>query len=187
MSDQRLPSALPSRRAFLVAAAFAPQAFGAMPNGQGGFWDRPRWVWLKRPRTGEEIRTYYWAQGVLIPDGYKQICWFLRDVQAGKGMYMSPVLLDMLYATSAWLAHHGLARAIETTSGARFPETNSQIESAARNSLHMEGRAHDGRLPGISLQSMQQIGVWLGGGGVGYYPEKNFCHWDDGRIRQWRG
>lgn len=187
MTTMQIPAILPSRRAFLLAATFAPEAFGRMAGRQQGFWESPRWVWLKRPQTGEEVRTYYWAQGELIPDGYKQVCWFLRDAQLGKGMYMSLVLLDMLYATSAWLHHHGIARAIETTSGARFPETNARIESTARNSLHMEGRAHDGRIPGISLQSMQELGLWLGGGGVGYYPGKNFCHWDDGRIRHWKG
>lgn len=176
-----------SRRAFLCAAAFAPEAFATSSHVEANFWNQPRWVWLKRPETGEEIRVYYWAQGELIQDGYQRICWFLRDRHVGKGMYMSVVLLDMLYATSGWLQWHGLSRPIVTTSGARFPQTNARLEGAARQSLHMEGRAHDGYIPGVSLASMSQLGLWLGGGGVGYYPGKNFCHWDDGRSRYWRG
>ncbi len=182
---------MPSRRAFLLAAAFAPQAFaqsGAHASMvQPDFWNQPRWVWRKRPATGEQIRTVYWAQSHLIEKEYIRLGWFLRDVRAGKSMYMSPVLLDMLYATSGWLAWHRMARPIITTSGARFAATNDATEGAARNSLHKEGRAHDGRIPGVSLESMFRLGAWLGGGGVGYYPGKNFCHWDDGRIRFWRG
>ena len=185
-------AAMPSRRAFLLAAAFAPQAFGQVPNAHSTgsatnhFWDQPRWIWLRRPATGEEIRTVYWAQGQLVRDEYIKVCWFLRDVRAKKSMWMSPVLLDMLYASSSWLHWHGIARPILTTSAARFHETNDRTEGAARNSLHLEGRAHDGRIPGVSLESMARLGLWLGAGGVGYYPGKNFCHWDDGRIRFWR-
>jgi uncharacterized protein YcbK (DUF882 family) len=178
------PQAMPSRRAFLLAAAFAPEAFAQAPVQ--GFWEQPRWVWLHRPATGEEIRTVYWAQGNLIQQEYVRLCWFLRDVRAGKSMWMSPVLLDMLYASSSWLAWHGIARPITTTSGARFVQTNDKTEGAAKASLHLEGRAHDGYIPGVSLESMAHLGIWLGGGGVGYYPGKNFCHWDDGRVRFWR-
>lgn len=179
----------PSRRAFLTAAAFTPQALAQAPNGALGspFWNQPRWVWLKRPQSGEEVREIYWADGQLVDAGYRRVCWFLRDLTQQQALYMSPILLDMLYATSGWLQVHNLARPIETTSGVRMESTNSATEGAARNSLHMQGRAHDGRIPGISLQSMFAIGAWLSGGGVGYNPGKNFCHWDDGRVRYWRG
>lgn len=174
-----------------MAAAFAPQAFAQSGSNasivQPDFWNQPRWVWLKRPATGEEIRTVYWAQGKLIEAEYLRLCWFLRDVRAGQSMYMSIILLDMLYATSGWLAWHGMTRPITTTSGARFPSTNHMTEGAARDSLHQEGRAHDGRIPGVSLESMFRLGAWLRGGGVGYYPGKDFCHWDDGKIRYWKG
>lgn len=178
---------MPDRRAFLLAAAFAPEAFAQAAHALPGFWNQPRWVWLKRPATGEEIRAVYWAQGQLVQSEYLRICWFLRDVRAKKSMYMSIVLLDMLYATSAWLAWHGMARPITTTSGARFAATNAMIEGAAKDSLHQEGRAHDGLIEGVSLESMVKLGAWLGGGGVGYYPAKKFCHWDDGRVRFWKG
>lgn len=181
----------PSRRSFLLAATFAPLAFAQSGvQQQGGpmhFWNQPRWVWLKRPETGEEIRTVYWAQGQLIESEYFRLCWFLRDRRLNKSMYMSLVLLDMLYASSGWLAWNNMARPIITTSGARFESTNALTEGAAKNSLHKEGRAHDGYIPGISLESMFRLGAWLGAGGVGYYPGKNFCHWDDGRVRFWRG
>lgn len=184
----------PSRRSFLIAAAFTPEVFantaapGSMgPGVQPHFWNQPRWVWLRRPATGEEIRTVYWAQGNLIQQEYIRLCWFLRDVRAGRSMYMSLVLLDMLYATCGWLAWHGIHRPVTTTSGARFSITNALTEGAHKNSLHKEGRAHDGLIEGVSLESMFRLGAWLGAGGVGYYPDKKFIHWDDGRVRYWRG
>jgi uncharacterized protein YcbK (DUF882 family) len=175
----------------LLAAAFAPQVFAQTPGAQAmvqpNFWNQPRWVWLKRPSSGEEIRTVYWADGALIQSEYLRLCWFLRDLRAGASMYMSPILLDMLYATSGWLAYFGMSRPIITTSGARFPSTNSHTEGAARNSLHQRGMAHDGYLPGITLESMTRLGIWLNGGGVGFYPAKSFNHWDTGTARVWRG
>jgi len=189
--EAKFNGAMPTRRTFLAAAAFAPEAFaqgtGNSAPVQPDFWNQPRWVWLKRPETREEIRIVYWAQGGLINDAYIRLCWFLRDPKVGKSMYFSPVVLDMLYASSAWLAWNNMERPITTTSGARFPESNDKTEGAVKNSMHTRGRAHDGRIPGVSLQSMYQLGVWLGGGGVGYYPGKNFCHWDDGNVRVWRG
>ena len=177
-----------SRRAFMAAAAFAPQAFAAQQGiVESQFWNQARMVWLYRPATRESIRTYYWADGQLIESEYRRICWFLRDVRAGKAMFMSPVLLDMLYAQCGWLRYHGIEQPVHTHSGARFRETNAITEGAARDSLHMEGRAHDGSIPGISTETLFKLGAWLGGGGVGYYPNKNFCHMDDGRIRYWRG
>jgi len=154
---------------------------------QRNFWNQPRWVWLRRPATGEEIRTVYWAQGQLLQENYIRLCWFLRDTHVGRSMYMSTVLLDVLYASCGWLAWNGIQRPITTTSGARFESTNAGTEGAAKNSLHKEGRAHDGYIEGVTIESMFRLGAWLGAGGVGYYPTKKFVHWDDGRVRYWRG
>jgi len=153
----------------------------------GGFWNQPRYVWLYRPGTREEVREVYWADGQLQDVGYRRICWFLRDTRLNQAMYMSPVLLDILYATNGSLDYLGIPRAIHTTSGARFPSSNSLIEGAARNSSHMRGGAHDGYIPGVSTRYMAELGIWLSGGGVGFYPHKQFCHWDDGAVRFWRG
>lgn len=181
-----------SRRQFLAAAsAFAPQVFAQTPNAQSmvptGFWNQPRYVWLYRPATREEVREVYWADGQLQDTGYRKICWLLRDTRLNQAMFMSPVLLDVLYACNGTLAYHGIPRAIHTTSGARFPSTNARTEGAARDSEHMRGGAHDGYIPGISTEYMARLGLWLSGGGVGFYPEKRFCHWDVGAVRFWRG
>lgn len=213
-SDARFapgPESAPiGRRSFLAAAAalpliFAGQSATAQEFHASDFWDRPRYIWMKRPATGEEIRTTYWANGQLVQDAYTKISWFMRDVQmerrlaqyteAGRpppagwfsGIGMSPVLLDILYATNGWLDHFGLSRALVLTSGHRHRVTNSATEGAARNSLHVLGRAGDIIIPGVSATSVSRYGVWLSAGGVGFYPSKGFTHVDDGRLRTWRG
>ena len=204
-ADDRL-----SRRAFLAAAAIVPMMFaGQSATAQefhaSDFWDRPRYVWMRRPATGEEIKTIYWADGNLVQDAYTKISWFMRDVHMERriaqfaatgrvppsswyaAIGMSPVLLDILYATSGWLDHFQLSRALILNSGHRHRVTNNATEGAARNSLHVLGRAADIVIPGVSSTSVARYGVWLSAGGVGFYPSKGFTHVDDGRLRVWRG
>ena len=53
----------------------------------------------------------------------------------------------------------------------------------ARNSLHMEGRAIDVRLPGVALAELRDAALSLRAGGVGFYPREQFVHLDTGRVR----
>jgi len=199
-----------SRRQFVAAAGAMPlvcaSSSAAAQEFHGpGFWDRPRYVWMRRPATGEEIRATYWADGKLIPEQYARISWFMRDVQmqqridalraSGRtppptwyaGIGMSPVLLDILYAFNGWLDHFQLSRAIILNSGHRHLVTNAGTEGAARNSRHVAGGAGDVVIPGVGATSVARFGVWLSAGGVGFYQNKGFTHVDDGRLRVWRG
>ncbi|HYN61457.1 MAG TPA: DUF882 domain-containing protein, partial [Rubrivivax sp.] len=68
--------------------------------------------------------------------------------------------------------------------------TNTQLRQTrgggvARNSLHMEGRAIDVRLPGVPLAELRDAAQALRVGGVGYYPDSQFVHIDTGRVRSW--
>ena len=74
-------------------------------------------------------------------------------------------------------------------SGYRCPTTNATLRETrgggvAKNSLHMEGRAIDVRLPGVSLADLRDAAVSLKLGGVGYYAGQ-FVHLDTGRVRRW--
>jgi uncharacterized protein YcbK (DUF882 family) len=55
----------------------------------------------------------------------------------------------------------------------------------ARQSLHMEGRAVDVRMDGVSAHTIRNAALSLYRGGVGYYPRSNFVHLDTGDIRNW--
>jgi len=75
-------------------------------------------------------------------------------------------------------------------SGYRSPGTNEYLyksrKGVAKNSLHMDGKAIDFRLPDISLPKLRRTAMALKVGGVGYYPCSNFIHIDVGPIRYWR-
>jgi uncharacterized protein YcbK (DUF882 family) len=203
-----------SRRELIQAAALLPaaigvgplQAQGASPSaGISDFWSRPRTVWLKRPSTGEQIRTTYWADGQLIAHEYERLSWFLRDprMQARiarlasarravpQGWYpavgMDLVLLDILYAVGGWLEAFDMGRPLIVTSAFRHPVTNAGIEGAVKDSQHTRGAASDIVIPDVPASRVSAFGVWLRAGGVGFYPSKGFTHVDGGRRRTWRG
>jgi uncharacterized protein YcbK (DUF882 family) len=150
------------------------------------FWMRPRTIRF-RHASGERIEATYWSNGEIIRPAYDELSWFMRDRVAHKGVWMNPVLFDIAYGIEGWLDHFGLRRHILLTSGHRDAVRNTTIEGAVRNSLHITGDAMDIRIEGISSQKVAQFGVWLGGGGVGWYPRKDFTHLDRGRLRAWRG
>ncbi len=219
------PQALMTRRGALgfaaacLAGATSLSAFGATPEfglspqtAPGAFWSQPRWVWLKRADTGEEVRLVYWADGKLIPDAYKAISWFLRDrrfqswmatdspviakavrdgrispAQVTPWAMMDPVVLDICYAYGSWLQLYGLARPLLATSGFRHFLSNELTEGAALASWHPKGGALDFHIPGVPVEYVARFGQWLAGGGVGLYRSKNFTHVDRGRVRSWLG
>jgi uncharacterized protein YcbK (DUF882 family) len=80
-------------------------------------------------------------------------------------------------------------REIHIISGFRSPEYNALLvrsgRRAARNSLHMQGRAVDLRIAGIHHKAVRQAALELGYGGVGYYPRSKFVHLDSGPFRTW--
>jgi len=69
--------------------------------------------------------------------------------------------------------------------------TNSKLADAsagvARRSLHMDGRAIDVRLQGVSCARLRDLALTAGRGGVGYYHRSDFVHLDTGRVRSWAG
>lgn len=136
--------------------------------------------------THEELELVYAG-----PDGYRaqslaRVNEFLRDFRTSDVHVIDPKLLDTL---------HALARSSKSTepfhviSGYRSPRTNSALRAhsagVAKYSLHMEGKAIDLRLPGVSLGHLRDRALGLARGGVGYYPGSDFVHVDTGRVRAW--
>jgi len=83
----------------------------------------------------------------------------------------------------------GTTNEIHVISGYRSPQYNAmlrqQSHGVAKHSLHMEGRAVDFRIPGLSLSTLHRAAVSLAYGGVGYYPGSDFVHLDSGAFRTW--
>ena len=58
-------------------------------------------------------------------------------------------------------------------------------QSLAKHSFHMQGRALDFRIPGISNAYLHKATLANSDGGVGYYRRSGFIHLDTGHKRQW--
>lgn len=153
------------------------------------FWSRPRELWLRRQGTKDEVRAVYWKDGRVQSEGYWRICALLRDVRANLMTVMDPLILDILRGIygfyQAWQHPHPIV----VTSGYRTHVTNAALskEGAAKNSMHLYGKAVDLYIPGIPAKDISALGVYLKLGGVGFYPSKGFTHLDTGKRRVWKG
>lgn len=183
---------VPGRRRFLQQLAGAAACITAPAFAQSSdFWSLPRELWLYRPAgkgqpRDEQVRVVYWADGKLIPEGYIQLCQILRDVQAGQAVQFDLVTLDIARGVYGWLRANGIDKPLIINSGYRTTHTNVN-EGGKRNSLHTRAQALDLRIEGVSAETLSRFGRYLAGGGVGYYPSKNFTHLDRGRIKYWVG
>lgn len=183
---------VPSRRRFLQHLAGAAACVTAPAFAQASdFWSLPRELWVYRPAgkgqpRDEQVRVVYWADGKLIPEGYIQLCQILRDVQAGRAVQFDLVTLDIARGVYGWLRANGIDKPLIINSGYRTAHTNVN-EGGKRNSLHTRAQALDLRIEGVSAETLSRFGRYLAGGGVGYYPSKNFTHLDRGRIKYWVG
>ncbi len=177
------------RRDFLKAGVLAlagcifPGALYAAVRGPLGL---ERSLDLYNTHTGERLKTVYWSGGRHLPEALSDINRILRDHRTEEIRPMDTGLLDVLHAI-----HHGACSGepLHIISGYRSPITNAQLRDhsggVARNSLHMEAKAADIRLPGCNLSELRSIAMSLKAGGVGYYPGSDFIHVDVGRVRYW--
>ena len=179
-----------SRRRFLMAATgfLASVTNSAFANqNQVNFWNEPRRLRLYRPSTNEWVNQVYWADGKVNYEGYANICRLLRDTRYNEAVEMDFVTLDIARGIQGWLENYRVDQPLIIHSGYRDPRTNAATEGAAKNSLHMLGQAIDLSIQGVSAGQIAQFGLYLSGGGVGYYPGRDFTHLDRGRVRFWVG
>jgi len=156
------------------------------PDVGNDFWKRPRRIQL-RHLNGDKIDSIYWSDGEIILSGYRELSHFMRDRRFDKAVYMNITVLDILYGINGWLNYFNIKSGVNFHSGFRTKKHNSLLEGAAKNSRHLYAQASDISIPGINTLQIAKFGLWLGGGGVGWYPVKNFVHLDTGTIRTWRG
>lgn len=177
-----------NRRQFLSSIAIGTAAITAPGLALSQtFWESPRTLWLKRAGTQEEERLIYWANGQYLGDGYRQACNLLRDLKANQAVTMDPTLLDILRGIQGWFEAAGIYKPIIVSSGYRAPQTNANTEGAARNSMHLYGKAADLWLPDVPSDYLARLALYLQGGGVGVYTGRGFVHVDSGKLRTWRG
>ena len=147
----------------------------------------PRSLALAHTHTGERIDLVYAVGGQYVPAAMTALNRFLRDHYSGEIGQIDPQVFDQLHRLQQRL---GSRDAFEVISAYRCPATNARLRATrgggvAPNSLHLQGRAVDVRLPDTPLADLRDAALSLRGGGVGYYPRERFVHLDTGRVRSW--
>lgn len=145
-----------------------------------------RSIHLHNIHTGESLQTVYWQDGRYQSQAVRQLTHLLRDHYSGDVHAIDPKVFDLLCA----LQHRtGSRRPFLVISGYRSPATNAMLaattDGVASHSLHMEGKAIDIRLEGMTIPRLGRAAKSLRLGGVGQYPSSDFVHVDVGRVRYW--
>lgn len=176
-----------SRRSFFILGAAATAAAAIPSPVQAAlrmFEDRS--LHLYNTHTGEHLSEVYWSRGKYIPESMHKLSHLLRDHRNGDIHPIDPAVLDLIAAVQHKCGVHG---PIHIISGYRSPATNAWLsahsDGVACNSLHIQGKAIDIRLPGRSVYQVGKAAKSLKGGGVGIYPASDFVHVDSGRVRYW--
>lgn len=180
------------RRLLQVAAAvpvlwFAGRSFAAGAD-PGIALPAERKLSLINTHTGESLSAAYCKNGRYCPDTLSRMNLLLRDHRSGESHVMDPGLFDLLHDLAA---RAGEEPKFEVISGYRSAATNAELHEhtsgVASGSLHMQGKAMDVRLAGISCAKLRDLALDKGRGGVGYYRKSDFVHLDTGRVRFWKG
>jgi uncharacterized protein YcbK (DUF882 family) len=178
-----------TRRRFMKVSALAAMS-GISPYPcsaalRGRLWSDRKLAFFNT-HTGESLEAVYWENGKYLSPAITKIDHILRDHRTNE---IKPIDIRLLDLLSAVAMKFEAQQPFHIISGYRSQETNAFLRQCgrdvARNSLHMQGKAADIRLPDVRLASLRQAAVNLKGGGVGYYPRSNFVHIDVGRIRYW--
>ena len=178
-------TATPSgRRRFLQAAGAA-----LMLLPLGAAWARTparRSLSFVHTHTGEQLSTVYFEDGQYRNGELARINQLLRDFRTGDVHNIDTGVLDIL-ADLRVLADRD--EPYEVISGYRSPFTNAALRrhssGVAEHSMHLQGRAIDVRLPGFPTHRLRELALGMSRGGVGFYPQLDFVHLDNGRVRYW--
>jgi uncharacterized protein YcbK (DUF882 family) len=140
---------------------------------------------LKNNHTGEEI---FLSSNLSLLKSEK-INWFFRDWREKKSVAMDQSVIMALNNICRDPRLHDLPEFVYIHSGYRTRATNEMLRkrssSVAKNSLHIQGKAIDFSIPGVSPRLIASIAREILDGGVGQYD--NFVHIDTGPKREWIG
>jgi uncharacterized protein YcbK (DUF882 family) len=144
--------------------------------------------------TGESLDVIYRIGDTYIPSALEQLNHFLRDDRTEAVKDYDPSEFDLLHNILTRLRRP--TATIDIVCGYRSPWSNNWLRTrggtespsetgVAEHSQHMQAKAIDIRVPGVSTRRLDQAALSLHGGGVGYYPVSQFVHVDVGPVRQW--
>lgn len=145
-----------------------------------------RRIHLVNAHTWEKLNVVYFTHGIYIDENIEQLNHLMRDRRANASIDIDTGLFDQLLRVQMAL---GTEEPVHVLSGYRTPETNAKLRrrspGVAKHSLHMEGRAADIYIPGISVEKLHEAARDMQAGGVGLYSNSNFVHMDTGAVRHW--
>ena len=159
------------------------------------FWLKPRTIEVFRPASNERAKLLYWRDGEIIESAYQDLCHILRDVNGKETARIDPKLFETLWGTQAFVRRYGIDTPLEILSGYRTPASNNKLREAgvpaARQSLHIEGRAADIRIANLNSEVLGGLVKSFRQGGVGFYyragARGGWIHADTGLKRTWKG
>lgn len=144
---------------------------------------------LHQLHTGESIDVIYRVGDTYIPEALEKLNYFLRDYRTDTIKAYDPKEFDLLHSLMSKLDRpNGV---IDIVCGYRTPWTNHFLRTraartgVAEHSQHMQAKAIDIRVPGVSTLRLRNTALSLHDGGVGYYPVSQFVHVDVGPVREW--
>ena len=137
--------------------------------------------------TGKRLDIVYSLDGRYLPEAMTALNAFLLDHYNGRIGKMDPRLFDLLHRLRTTI---GFGEPIQVISAYRSPATNNMLRKkgnggVAKKSMHVQGKAVDLRVQGVSLKDIRDAARRIKGGGVGYYPRDRFVHVDTGPVRSW--
>ncbi|HLI77911.1 MAG TPA: DUF882 domain-containing protein [Acidobacteriaceae bacterium] len=139
--------------------------------------------------SGEDIDIVYRVGNQYIPSAIAKLNYFLRDHRTQDVSHYDPREFDLLHTLVSTLGRPNAV--IDIVCGYRTPWSNNYLRTraavtgVAKNSQHVQAKAIDIRIPGVSTSHLRDVALSLHGGGVGYYPVSEFVHVDVGPVRQW--
>jgi uncharacterized protein YcbK (DUF882 family) len=184
----RPSSGLPTTLFALLLLALSGCAAGRPPPVPPPEPETGRTIVVRHPWDGDAAHVVY-RRGAVYQDGaMREIASVFRDRRSGAVHPVEPALVDLLWDLRAAL---GLPEdhPIHIVSGYRSSATNASSRRksrAAANSLHMEGRAADIRIPGVTGAVVARAARDLGRGGWAHYRGSDHVHVDTGPVRTWR-
>jgi uncharacterized protein YcbK (DUF882 family) len=147
------------------------------------------WLELHNTHTNETLKvTFRDTRGELIPEALQRLAIICGDHRSKEHREMDSGLFVLLVDLAA---SAGTEPRYDIISAFRSSASNEKLRSngggQAKNSQHIEGKAMDVRLKGVTTERLRDLARALKRGGVGYYPKSDFVHVDTARVRYWEG
>ena len=171
-----------TRRNFLVTMALV--ALSGYSGNVFGLDKKERVIELYNIHTCERIKVKYYYAGNYDRESLDQINYLMRCHYTNEVKSIDPNVIDLLCDIKDVVDRN---KEVHIISGYRSHQYNEYLRGMGRgvacNSLHLQGRAIDFRIPRVDNRKLSVLARSFYSGGVGTYPE--FIHIDDGRIRYW--